>query len=191
MWGVSFGFHVEVDLCGFPVFGYFDQHGADKSQERVVVGEQCGDSRSTFDFLVDAFEHIGSSQPASVGGREGEDGQVLRNVLLQPGCQFGGGFLVFGESLLQQLLSGGAIGSVEDAADVGGDLFSHADFGHVMDSILVQMELAALPGDAWEDSLTGGLQSGVIVAGNELHAVHAAFSEGSEEFPPMDFGLGE
>jgi hypothetical protein len=53
------------------------------------------------------------------------------------------------------------------------------------------MELAALPGHSGEDGLPGGLESGVVVADDELDAVHAAGDEAFKELPPVRLGFGE
>ncbi len=42
VWGVLFSFHVEVNVSGFPVFGGFDQYGANESGQRVVFRKQRG-----------------------------------------------------------------------------------------------------------------------------------------------------
>jgi hypothetical protein len=57
--------------------------------------------------------------------------------------------------------------------------------------ILLEVELAALPGDGREDGGAGGAQAGVVVADNELEAVEAARLQALEELAPMDFGFTE
>ena len=68
---------------------------------------------------------------------------------------------------------------------------AESDFGAVVEGVLLEMELAALPGDAWEASAEGGAQAGVIVADEEGEAVEAAILEALEEVAPVDLGLGE
>jgi len=49
-----------------------------------------------------------------------------------------------------------------------------ADFGHVMHGVLLEVELAALPGNAGQDGFACGPEPGVVIAGDEPHAVHSA-----------------
>ena len=57
--------------------------------------------------------------------------------------------------------------------------------------VLHQVELAALPGHAGEAGPASLAQPGVIVAGDQPHAVQAAVDERREERTPVDLGLGE
>ena len=80
---------------------------------------------AAFEFLVDAFEGVARAQAALVGGWEGEDAQAFRDGGFEPGGEFGGGGGVGGDEFLEAALGAGAVGAVEDAADVGGDLGAH------------------------------------------------------------------
>ena len=54
-----------------------------------------------------------------------------------------------------------------------------------------RMELAPLPRHSGHHGLTGGTKTGVIVADDEFHAVHATLLQALEELPPMRLGLEE
>ncbi len=126
-----------------------------------------------------------------MGGWHPKDGEGFWDVLLEPGCELGGGLLVAGHDILEPPLDLGRLVGVEDAAEVACDLRSHGDLGHVSHCVLHEMELAALPGHSGEDGLPGGLESGVVVADDELDAVHAAGDEAFKELPPVRLGFGE
>ena len=80
---------------------------------------------------------------------------------------------------------------IEDLAQLGGDGLTHGDPGHVVSGVLLEMELAALPGDAWKASATSGLEAGVIVADDELGAVEATLLERTEEVAPVSLCLAQ
>jgi len=61
----------------------------------------------------------------------------------------------------------------------------------VVQSILLEMELAALPWDAREASATSGLEAGVIIADDELGAMEATFLERAEEVPPVGLSVAQ
>jgi len=99
--------------------------------------------------------------------------------------------LVFVDGLLEEPFGGGQIGGVEDGPQIGRDLGTHRDLGDVLHGILLEVELAALPGNAREAGLPGGFEAGVIVADDPPYAVEPAGLERFEELTPMDLGLGE
>ena len=53
------------------------------------------------------------------------------------------------------------------------------------------MELAALPGDGWEDGTARGAEAGVVVGDEELEGGEAAFLEALEEVAPVDLGFAQ
>ena len=57
-----------------------------------------------------------------MSGGEGEHREPLRQILLHPACEFGRGFGLVGDDLLEPLFGGGATGALEYAADGAGDL---------------------------------------------------------------------
>ena len=61
----------------------------------------------------------------------------------------------------------------------------------MVDGILGQVELAALPRGAGQDGTAGSAQARVVIADDELDAAHAAVHEVVEEIPPMNLGLGQ
>jgi hypothetical protein len=82
-------FHVEVDFSGFPIVAGFCQEGGDQAQEGRFIGEDAGDARAAFEFLVDALQRVGGAHSFLVGGGQREDRESLRQIFLQPGRQFG------------------------------------------------------------------------------------------------------
>ena len=146
---------------------------------------------AAFEFLVDAFEGVARAQAALVGGWEGEDAQAFRDGGFEPGGEFGGGGGVGGDEFLEAALGAGAVGAVEDAADVGGDLSAQFQARDVGLGVLLEMELAALPEHGGKDGAAGGGKAGVVIADEKLKASQAALLEALEEFAPVDFGLAE
>ena len=61
----------------------------------------------------------------------------------------------------------------------------------MVDGVLSQVELAALPAGAAEDGLARGPQAGMIVGDDVGHAAHATGNEALQEDTPMDLGLGD
>ena len=56
---------------------------------------------------------------------------------------------------------------------------------------MLEVELAALPGDSGEASGESGAQAWVVIGDDEGDTVEAAVLEGGEEVAPVDFGFGE
>ena len=66
----------------------------------------------------------------------------------------------------------------------------------MMDGVLRQVELAALPNGATQHGFASGLQASMIVGGDELDAAPAARDQVFQKGPPQaavigNFGLGE
>lgn len=73
--------------------------------------------------------------------------------------------------------------------------FSHFltyfEAGDIGLGVLLEMELAALPGDGGKDGLAGGSHARIVIAEDGAGAAETAGDEGGEEFAPMDFGLAQ
>ena len=61
----------------------------------------------------------------------------------------------------------GAVRGEEDAADVGGDFCAQLETRDVGLGVLLEVELAALPGDGGEDGAVGGGEAGMVIADEE------------------------
>jgi len=57
--------------------------------------------------------------------------------------------------------------------------------------VLLEVELAALPGAGGEDGAAGGGEARMVIADEELEAAEAALLEAHEKVAPVDFGLAE
>ena len=82
-----------------------------------------------------------------------------------------------------------AVGGKEDAADVGGDFCAQVEARDVGLGVLLEMELAVLPGDGWEDGAACGGEARMVVADEELEAVQTALLEAREEVARFSFEL--
>ena len=184
-------FHVEVNFSGFPIVAGFAEEGGDEAQEGMFVGEDARDAGAAFEFLVDAFQSIGGAQAFLVGGGQGEHGEPLRQIFLQPRDEFGGALGVEGDDFLESLFGGGTTGAFKDAVDGAGDFGALLQAWDVSLGVLLEVELAALPGDGPEDGFARGGHAGVIVADDVSDAAESALDEALEEGAPMDFGFTE
>ena len=126
-----------------------------------------------------------------MGGREGEDGQALGQVVLHPEGEFGCGWRVGQHEILESGGRGGEIGAEEDGANVGGDFGALIKAGNISLGILLEVELAALPGNGGKDGGPGGGEAGMGITDDEGEAVKTAVLEGVEEGAPVDFGLAQ
>jgi len=152
------GFHVEVDFLGLPVVANFVEQGGDQAQEGGFIGEDPGDSGAAFDFLVDAFQRVAGAQATLVGHREGEDGEALGEVGLHPGGQLWRAGGITGHDFFEAEFCGWAIGAVEDTPNGLGDSGALIQAGHISLGVLLEMELAALPGHGGQDGGACGTQ---------------------------------
>lgn len=126
-----------------------------------------------------------------MGGFEGENGEPFWEIMLHPIGEFWGGFGVGGDDLSEAEFGAWAVLSEEDAADVGGDFFTHVEARDVGLCVLLKVELAALPGDGGKDGAASGGEASVVVGDEELEALQAACLQALEERAPVDFGLAE
>ena len=126
-----------------------------------------------------------------MGFREAEDGECLGNVGFKPGAKFRRILEPFGGDLFETGIGFAAIGGVEDGAQIAGDIGSMFQARYQRLGVALEMELAALPGNAGKAHLASGFETGVIVADDELDAMEAAFLEGLQEIPPVQFGFAE
>ena len=185
------GFHVEVNFAGFPLLADLCQQGGDEAQDGGFVGKKPGDARAAFDFLIHAFHRIGGAKFFLVFDRQGENGEALGQIFLHPRGKFRGAFGVKEDDFLESDFGGGATEAVKDAAYGAGDFGALIEAGHIGLGVLLEVKLAALPGNAGEDGGPGGLEAEVIVAGDELDAAETALNEALKEGPPVDLGLAE
>ncbi len=127
--------------------------------------------------------------------------QPLREVVLHPRGEFGGGRGVSGDEVFKSGLSGREIGAVEDGSDVGSDLGAQINTRDVSLSILLKVELAALPGNGRKDGGAGapGLEFDIELggAGADLGGTHGVAAEVLDDLGDracghsLDIHLGE
>lgn len=181
----------EVGFSGFPGIGDFDKDGGDESLQGFLAWEEPDDAGAAFDLAVEGFGGVGGSQFPAMGLGQIEDGEALGEVFLGPGDE-PGLFLAPGfEEDAQALLGVGAGFGVEDGGDLGGDEGLEFLFGDEVASVLLEMELAALPGAGVAGGPQGGFEAGVGIGDDEVGNADAALLEPDEESAPVDFGLGE
>ena len=87
---------------------------------------------------------------------QGEDGEALRDGDLEPGGQVWRLAAIGVDQGFQLGFGGGEVFGVPDLAQLAADAFSDRCCGGMMDGVLRQMELAALPNRAAQHGLAGG-----------------------------------
>ena len=95
-------------------------------------------------------------------------------IFLHPGGEFGSGLGIGGDDFLEAGFGAGRSGqskTLRMACGDGGALIQARDIGL---GVLLEMELAALPGHGGEDGGAGGAQAGMVIADDEQDAVEAA-----------------
>jgi hypothetical protein len=189
--GLGLAFQVEVNFPGFPFVTGFGEDGADEAQEGGFIGKEAGDAGAACEFFIHALEWIGGAQAALVRAGKGEGGQALRQVFLHPDGEFGGGGGVFGDDPLETGLGGEAIRTIEDGADGLRDGGALIQPRHVSLGVLLEVKLAALPGDAWEHGLAGGPQAFVVITDEQQGGREAPLLQAGEKGAPMDLGFTE
>ena len=117
--------------------------------------------------------------------------RLCRVVGFEPVGEVWGGLFVFGGDGFELVLSGQQIRRIENGAEVVGDFFPHVDFGDEGQGVLLEMELATLPGDTGKASGQGGAETCVVVTDDQAQAVETPELETGEELAPMDFSFTE
>jgi len=128
-------------------------------------------------------DHDGRLGALGVG--QVEDRKSLGQVLLGPQGEFGGLGLPSLERLAQESFGLGLVRRVEDGADAQGDGLALIQAGDVSLGILLQVELAVLPGHAGQGRPAGGLEAGMVVGDDQADALQAAPDQAVEEGTPM------
>ena len=80
---------------------------------------------------------------------------------------------------------------IEDRADRARDGHSLIELGDIPLCVVLQVKLAALPRHASEHGFACGLETGVIVAGNELDPTQTALDQAVQQRSPVDLGFGQ
>ena len=189
--GWFLGFHVEVNFSGFPFVTGLGQDGADQAEEGGFDGKEAGDAGAAFEFLINPFERVGGAQAAVVGAGKGKDGEALREVFLHPRGELGGGFGVGGGDLLEPGLGGESVRAIEDGADVARDGGTLVHARHMRLGVLLEMKLAALPGDARKDGLAGGDEAFMIIADEQPGGMETPLLQVGEKGAPMNLRFAE
>src|SRR5262249_50183309 len=143
---------VEVDigfLRGGPLLIDFDKDGGDETDEGGLVGEDAYFPGTAFQLLLDrALDGVRSSHGPPMLSGQLEDGEPFGNAVFEPGCKFGGGAAVFGHEPLKLLLRAPKALGIPNGAELFADDLANGLIGSVVDGVLGEVELAALPAGA-------------------------------------------
>ena len=91
----------------------------------------------------------------------------------------------------QQVLGLVLIRGVKGGPDIRGHRRTHGHLRHILPGILLQMELAALLGNAREDGFSGRLETLMGVTYDQFETVQTPIFQLGQERPPVDFGFRE
>ena len=94
--------------------------------------------------------------------------QSFADVFFDPRCEFGSGLLVFQHDTFQLGIGRLLVGRVENAFDVLGDLPLDLVVGRVLQGVVLEVKLAALPRDTGEASLSRFGHSRMRIAADQF-----------------------
>src|SRR5215208_3266286 len=138
---------------------------------------------------MQSFHAVGGAQQAPKRNWKSEDHETFGDVVCHPLGKTRGALLVFRNDFRQVRLCGDSVGSIEDHANVCCDFCLHLLAWHVALRILLEMELAPLPGNATEDCDSSCTQSCMVITGNELHTAQPALLQAFKKGSPVDLML--
>ena len=141
-------FQVEIDFPGHPVLVALGQQGGDETQAGRGIGEDGGHASAALDLAIDAFEAVGGAQARPLRQRQLEDRKAFRQVVLGPLGELGCIGAPRLDRLLQEALGLGAIRGIEDRPNPLRHGFALIEAGDIGLGVLLQVKLAALPGNA-------------------------------------------
>ena len=162
-----------------------------RRRQLSLFGKKRDNTGAATNLFVEIFQHVGGAQSLADFFGKLKDGEAFRESCFHPGREFGSGFFVFGDGLFEELFGLFMTRGVEDVTDIRGDFFTHRDFGDVGLSILLKVELAALPWAGRKDGAKGSSQAFVSITGDGFWKFETALLEASKKVMPVDFGLGE
>lgn len=119
------GAHIEVDFTNAPPVTLLAEPGGDQAQQEGFIGDESGDARPAFEFLVHTLNGVAGARPALMGYWQRIDGEALREVDLHPGYAVGGTFRVEAHSFFEPRLRCLEVGRSDDGTDVLGNFCTH------------------------------------------------------------------
>ena len=96
-----------------------------------------------------------------MGLGKGEDGEAFGEILLGPGGELGLAFAVGFHEVFEAIIGMGSIIGVENNFDVRGDFAFEVLLGDVFLGVLLEVELASLPGSGVQRGFESRLQAAV------------------------------
>src|SRR5512132_664773 len=106
------------------------------------------------------LDGVGGPHAPPVRLRQGEDGEAFRDVVLEPVGEAVGRATVGGDQAVEFFLRGLQRGGVPEPSQLGANALADGGVGGVVNGVLREVELTALPEGAGQDGAAGGLQPG-------------------------------
>src|SRR5512147_1828802 len=106
---------------------------------------------------------VGGTHAPPVPLRQGEDGEAFGDVVLEPVGEAVGRATVGGDQAVEFFLRGLQRGGVPDPPQLGANALADGGVGGVVNGVLREVELTALPDSAGQDGAAGGPQPGMVV----------------------------
>jgi len=140
-------------------------------------------------FPMQSFHAVGGADQFAMCYWKGKDHQSFRNIVCHPFCQARSRFLVLLHRFGQVSICCGPIWCLEDGANIFCDFGLHLLAWHVGLSVLLQMKLTSLPGNASKNSQASCFQACVIIANDQLHSTQPSCSQPLQKRAPVNFVL--
>ncbi len=139
------------------MFVDFDESSCDETQQRGVAGEDAElDGPSLQLRLNRAFDRVGGRHAVAVMLWQGADSETFGDGDLEPSGQLWCLVAIGFAEGLQRGFGAGEVAGVADLARLAAAAFADRCRGGMMDGVLRQVELAALPNGAARHGLAGG-----------------------------------
>jgi len=136
---------VEIDLAGHPLVVEFGEESADEAQTKICVGKDAGHPGASAQLPVDALQSIGGAQRMRRAAGKSKTARLSGMAVSTHSASFGCSLPHF-QGDLQEPFGLRPVGRVKDGAHLGGHRLLGLLAGDELAGILLQMELAALPG---------------------------------------------
>src|SRR5271170_7026070 len=178
---------LHVAVLRLPVVVLLHEHGADETDDGLLVWEDADDVGPAFHLLVQSLQRIGAVQLGAMLRGEGHVGQhVVFGLVHQPAELFEPGPQLIG-NMPPDLARRLAIGLDEGLADCG-SRDGLLRLGNISERIAHEVHAATLPARA-NDALGGGFQPLVRVGDHQLDAAQATLRQALQEAGPEGLGF--
>ena len=174
---------LNVDAVRGPVD--FDEDGGGEAEQGLAVREAANFAGAAFDLLLDGpLDGVGVRGRRQCGSGKVKTARPSGTLCSRQSARRSARRRYQRSSPARSQRAG-----VPDPAQLGADPLADGGVGGVVNGVLREVELAALPDGTGQDGAAGGLQPGMVVTDDEADAADAAVDQAVEEGSPVDFGF--